>query len=105
MNIWLLTVILAVITWLERYLMLEYSTRIKLPMWLLRSLRFVPAALLTAIAVPGLFVQNGALQLNPLSGRVLAGLATVLVAWRSRNVVLSIGAGMAAAWLFAWLAG
>jgi branched-subunit amino acid transport protein len=65
----------------------------------------VPATLLTAIAVPGLFVQGGAIRYDPFTGRVLAGIATVVVAWRSRNVVLSIVAGMAAAWLVAWISG
>ena len=98
MNIWLLMALMVVLTFGERYIMLELANRVSLPMWLLRSLRFVPAALLTAIAVPSLIIRGGLVDVSPLNERMLAGIVSALVAWRTRNVIYTIGAGMLVVW-------
>jgi branched-subunit amino acid transport protein len=100
-----LIVVMTIITFFERYAMLELSNRIKLPMWLMRSLRFVPAALLTAIAIPGLVYRAGELDLSPMNERIIAGIVTSLVAWRTRNAIWSMLAGMLVVWGAVWLRG
>ncbi len=70
-----------------------------LPVWLLRALRYVPAAVLSAIILPELLLPGGALDLSLGNARLLAGLAAIVVAWRTRNVLLTVGAGMIALWL------
>ena len=70
-----------------------------LPPWLLRALRYVPAAVLTAIIVPELVMPSGAFDLSLGNERLLAGIAAILVAWRTRNVVLTVAVGMVALWL------
>jgi len=35
---------------------------------------------------------------------LLAGLVAVLVAWRTRNVLLTVGVGMGVLWVLQWLA-
>ena len=64
-----------------------------------RALRFVPMAVLTAIIVPGLIMQNDLLDLRPDNPRLLAGLVAILVAWKTKNVLITILAGMAVFWL------
>ena len=98
MNIWLLMALMVVLTFGERFIMLDLANRVSLPMWLLRSLRFVPAALLTAIAVPSLIIRGGLVDVSPLNERMLAGIVSALVAWRTRNVIYTIGAGMLVVW-------
>jgi len=70
-----------------------------LPPWLLRALRYVPAAVLSAIIAPELALPGGALDLTVGNERLVAGLLAILIAWRTRNVLLTVAIGMVALWL------
>jgi branched-subunit amino acid transport protein len=72
--------------------------KVELPPALSRALRFVPPAVLSAIILPEMLVRDGAVDLHPGNARLLAGLVAALVAWRTRNVLLTIAVGMAALW-------
>jgi branched-subunit amino acid transport protein len=72
--------------------------RIRIPPTFRRALRFVPAAVLTAVVIPLLFYKNGVLEVSLGNERLLAGLVAVLIAWRTRNVLLTLGGGMAMLW-------
>lgn len=58
-----------------------------------RVLRQIPPAALAAIVVPALVRPEGQLEL--LSPRLPAGILAAVVAWRSRNVGLTLAVGMA----------
>ena len=79
--------------------------RVETPPLLARALRYVPPAVLSAIVFPELLVRKGAVDLSLHNHRLLAGLVAVAVAWRSRSVLLTIAAGMAALWGLQWVAG
>ncbi len=68
----------------------------EIPTTLRRALRFVPPAVLTAIIFPELFMPGGTLDVSLDNNRMLAGLLAILVAWRTKNIVLTILVGMAA---------
>ena len=70
----------------------------EMPGLLERALRFVPAAALTALVIPFLFYENGALQVSLGNERLLAGLVAALIAWRTRSVLFTLGAGMVTLW-------
>lgn len=70
--------------------------RIRLPELLRHALRFVPAAVLTAIYAPELLVQSGTLQLSAQNARLLAGLVAIAIAWQVRQTYVTILAGMLA---------
>ena len=72
--------------------------KVELPPVLTRALRFVPPAVLSAIILPEVLVRDGAVDLHPANPRLVAGVLAALVAWRTRNVVLTIAVGMAALW-------
>jgi branched-subunit amino acid transport protein len=67
--------------------------------WARRALRLVPPAVLTAIIVPEMLLLGGNLDLSLGNERLLAGGLAALLAWRTRNVVLTIVVGMLALWL------
>jgi branched-subunit amino acid transport protein len=73
--------------------------RIRVPPTLGRALRFVPAAVLTAVVIPLLFYKNGALEISLGNERLLAGLVAALIAWRTRSVLFTLGGGMATLWI------
>ena len=70
-----------------------------MPPWLQRMLRFVPIAALTAIITPELLIQQGAINLSLLNTRLIAGAIASLVAYKTRNVLVTIVVGMLALWL------
>jgi branched-subunit amino acid transport protein len=73
--------------------------RVELPPLVRRALRFVPTAVLTAFIFPELLLPDDEFDLSFANHRLLAGLLAAFVAWRTRNVVLTVAAGMLALWL------
>jgi len=74
--------------------------RLEMPRWFRSALRFVPAAVLSAIIAPELALRQGALVAPWANPQLLAGVLAIAVAWKTRNVLLTILAGMAALLLF-----
>ena len=64
-----------------------------------RALRLVPPAVLATLAIPALVRTNGALDISFDNLRLLAGLAAGVVAWRTKNLFLTIATGMAVLWI------
>lgn len=99
MNIWLTIFAAGLITYATRLSFILLFERIEIPTWLERTLRFVPTAVLSAIFVPELVFQDGALAVNPTNPRLLAGIVAILVAWRTKNILLTLVSGMASLWI------
>ena len=98
-SIWLLFVAIGLGTFLLRFIFIYLFGKIDMPDWLGRALRFVPAAALAALVFPALTHPSGHLDLSLHNFRLLAGLGGAVVAWRTRNVLLTILAGMALLWI------
>jgi branched-subunit amino acid transport protein len=64
-----------------------------------QALRFVPPAVLTAIIFPELLMPGGVLEISLSNSRLLAGLLATVVAWRTKNAVLTVVVGMAVLWI------
>lgn len=71
----------------------------------LRALRFVPPAVLSAIILPEMLIQDGQVFISPANPRLLAGILAILVAWRTRSTFLTIVAGMLGLYLILFLLG
>ncbi len=99
MTVWLIILGMGLITYALRLSLIALLGRITLPPLVQRGLRFVPPAVLSAIIVPELLLSDGALSLSLANTRLLAGIVAILVAWRTRNALLTIAAGMAAFWI------
>lgn len=102
MNTWVAILAIAgmgLITYALRVSLFLLPERIMLPPWLLRSLRYVPAAVLSAIILPELLLPAGTLDLSLGNERLLAGLTAIFIAWRVRNVLVVVAAGMIVLWL------
>jgi len=89
---------MGLVTYAIRLSMLLLAGRGGVPGLLQRGLRFVPPAVLSALIFPELLLPGGSPLLSPMNPRLLAGLLAALVAWRSRNALLAIAAGMLALW-------
>ncbi|MBI4674053.1 MAG: AzlD domain-containing protein [Chloroflexi bacterium] len=97
-NLWLTIIACGVVTFLIRLSFIALHERVAMPDWFTRALTFVPVAVLSAITLPEIVIQNNALVASPFNARIIAALLAVLVAWRTKNVWATIGVGMAALW-------
>lgn len=100
MNEVLLIAGMAAVTFGVRYPVLALFSRLTLPAWVMRALRFVPLAVLSAIIAPAMFIPEGTLISGVETGALFAGVVAALVAWRTKNLLLTIIIGMAALWGF-----
>jgi len=105
MNIWVIMIIGGLLTFATRLSFIFLLDRIKVPDWFQRGLRFVPMAVLSAIILPELTSPNGTLFLSWRNPQLLAGMLAILVAWKTKNVLLTILAGMLALVAFQLLLG
>ncbi len=96
MNIWLVMVAAGVVTYCTRLSFILIMERIKAPEWFTRALRFVPAAVLSAIIVPELLAPKPSLEQYVMNPELISGILAIFIAWKTKNVLLTIGAGMAA---------
>lgn len=99
LGLWLLLVAVGAVTLGYRVSFLIISERLQLPTSVQRALRFVPVAVLTAIILPALVFVEGNLDLSLGNARLIAGTIAALVAWRTRNTLLTIAIGMGALWI------
>lgn len=83
------------VTFGVRYPVLALVSRIDLPEWLRRSLKFVPPAVLAAITLPAVLIRDGnRLDLSPSNDYLLAGIVAAIVAHRTNNLLWTILSGM-----------
>jgi branched-subunit amino acid transport protein len=100
MNIWLVMLLGGLITFAMRFSLIYLFGRFQVPEAMRKALHYVPPAVLSAIIFPELFLQDGALSISLGNTRLLAGLVAIVVAWFSKNTLITIIAGMIALLLF-----
>jgi len=105
MSIWLILILGGLLTFSIRLSFIFLLERVAVPGWFKPSLRFVPAAVLSAIILPEISAPNGLLDISWRNPQLLSGIVAVLVAWRTKNVLLTIIVGIAALLIFQALLG
>ncbi len=94
MNIWVIIFISGIITFLIRLSFIAAFGKLKVPPEVQSALKYVPPAVLSAIVLPDLLMHTGKLDVSLGNTRLLAGVVAILVAWRTRNILLTILLGM-----------
>ena len=97
--VWLTILGAGFATWLLRLSFIETWQWLAVPPILDRALRYVPAAVMAALVLSALVRPEGVVDLSPENLRLLAGVIAGVVAWFTRNVLLTLAAGMGALWL------
>ena len=97
--LWLTFLSIGVITYAIRLSFILLFGKMTIPSFLMRALRLVPVAVLSAIILPALFLDGSRLNLSLGNARLLAGSIAVVVAWRTKNALLTIVVGMVALWV------
>ena len=99
-TLWLLIVAAGVGTYLTRLSFIAlFGLFEEVPDGIERALRFVPAAVLSALVVPEVVYAEGALALAPDNAKLFACALAGVVAWRTENILATLAVGMGALWL------
>ena len=93
--LWVNIIIVGVLTLGIRLSFMVFMGKTRISPMVQQALRFVPVAVLSALIAPALFLPGGSLNLSFANVRLIAGILAILVAWRTKNVLLTIVMGMA----------
>ncbi len=93
-SFWLIMIAVGILTFGIRLSFIVILDRWQPPPLIQRSLRFVPVAVLAAIIVPELILRGGKPDVTFANLRLIAGIVAMLVAWKTKNIVWTIIAGM-----------
>ena len=104
LRFWLLILAIGAATFSLRYAFFFIFGRYAVPQWIRTILPFIPAAALSALVAPKVVELPLAPDLFA-QPRFLAWLAAMAVAWRTRNIFLTIACGMVLLWVVEWVLG
>jgi len=85
---------MALVTFLPRFLPLYVLTRLEIPQIVIAWLRYIPVSVLAALVMPGILMTDRQLFLSVSNSYLLATVPAFLVAWRTKNMLLTISIGM-----------
>jgi branched-subunit amino acid transport protein len=100
LKLWTVIVAVGLINYASRLSFIAFFARRSMPPLLARALRYVPAAMLTALIVPMIALPwsaGGSFQ-----PKIAAALVAGAVSWTTRSTPKTIAAGMAALWGLQW---
>ena len=89
---------MALVTFATRYPVIAVLSKVPLPDPVFRALQYVPPAVLTAIILPAVLLQDSEMTLTYLNPSLVASLAAVIISWRTKNLLLTIVLGMLVFW-------
>ncbi len=93
--LWMTIIIVGLLTLGIRLSFIVFMDKTRIAPMVQQALRFVPVAVLSALIAPALFFPRGSMDLSLGNIRLIAGILAILVAWRTKNVLLTIVVGMA----------
>jgi len=100
---WFVMVIVGLLTFITRLTFILLEDKWQPPELVTRGLRFVPVAVLTAIYVPEILLVEDQIALSLANPRLLAGIIAILVAYKTKSALWTIGIGMAVFWFLGWI--
>lgn len=101
---WLVIAVGGALTFLVRASFIAFAHRLTaLPPLVTEGLRMIPPAALAALVVPAILRTDGAFDL--LSARALAGFLAAVIAFRTKNVILTMTVGLVAVFLLVQVPG
>ena len=101
LKLWAVILVVGALNYLSRLSFIAFFARRSMPPLLARALRYVPAAMLTALVLP-MVIEVTPAGLEPHVPKVIAALIAAVVAWYKLGTLWTLGVGMAALWLLNW---
>ena len=98
MKLWIVIVSVGLLNYLSRLSFIAFFANRSMPALLARALKFVPAAMLTALVVPMIAVAPSLAGGVQIDARLPAAAIAAVVAYRFRNTIATLVTGMGALW-------
>lgn len=86
-------------TFLFRFSFIYLNDKFRMPKWLHQSLRYVPAAVLSALIFPAILIDNGQMWFSFSNPKLLASIVAIVIAWKTKSLFLTIAVGLGIYWL------
>jgi branched-subunit amino acid transport protein len=99
LKLWTVIFAVGLLNYLSRLSFIAVFARRSMPPSLARALKYVPAAMLTALIVPMIVADPATGNVLAVSPRVVAAVIAGVVAFFARSSLWTLGTGMAALWL------
>jgi branched-subunit amino acid transport protein len=99
LKLWVVIVAVGALNYLSRLSFIAFFASREMPPLLARALKFVPAAMLTALVLPMVLTPSAAGALAGVNPRIPAAVVAAVVAYFTRSTLKTLGSGMAALWL------
>ena len=104
LKLWLVIVVVGALNYFSRLSFIAFFARRSVPPLLARALRYVPAAMMTALIVPMILPGPPTVMPALPTPKMLAALVAFGVAWFTHSTLKTLVAGMIALWLLQALA-
>jgi len=103
LKLWLVIIVVGTLNYVSRLSFIAVFARRSMPSWLARMLKYVPAAMLTALILP-MVIDWKAEATDFTTPKVVAALIAAAVAYFTRSTLKTLFSGMVAVWLLqlAW---
>lgn len=100
---WIVISVIGIATIIMRGSFILTADRFKLSDKFTDILKFIPASVLAALVAPAIFYHEGMVGVLHGKERLLAGIIALLVAYKTRNIFLTILTGMGTLYLMQYL--
>jgi branched-subunit amino acid transport protein len=101
-SIWYPIIFVGILTFSSRFSFIAFSENFQIHPQIYRTFKYIPIAVLAAIIAPEI-VKSTDIQNIISVPRLVAGTIAILVAWRTKNVILTITVGMLIHYLIQYL--
>jgi len=101
-RVWIALLAASAVTLAIRVSFIGLQGEREFPLVLKRALRFVPASVLAAIVWPAVFAPHKEMNFSLGNVQIYAALIAAAVAWKTRNILATLGVGMGALWVLQW---
>jgi branched-subunit amino acid transport protein len=105
LKLWTVIVIVGALNYASRVSFIAFFASRSMPPLLARALKYVPAAMLTALILPMIVSSPAHAALDGANPKALAALVAALVAFRTRSTLKTLVTGMLALWILQGLIG
>jgi branched-subunit amino acid transport protein len=99
LKLWIVIAAVGALNFASRLSFIAFFAQRAMPPLLARALKYVPAAMLTALVVPMVLSGGPGITAIDVNPRVPAALVATVVAWFTRSTLCTLVAGMAALWV------
>ena len=99
LKLWIVIVVVGALNYLSRLSFIAFFASREMPPLLARALKFVPAAMLTALVIPMVLTPSIMGTLQGVNPRIPAAIVAAVVAYFTRSSLATLVVGMIALWL------